>query len=558
MKVGLQLASALPALAKAGLPGSQDKGAFGTAMQEKMEGGTPSGTGLLDVTVPGRPPKQSQPQLEEHLETGKSDRSTDGLAIEVQVAAQRVRNGVPFGLPQQDAIQNELLKGRTAHSSNEERSPAPKEVCSAQVMKVLSGEEPIIQRTVVGKLPRVMSGEGYEHVEPAVRGEKPHPSLPANAPSRTRSETKTIRDKRIHSANGLSSPVQLTQVLSADPLPNLVVPMSAQQSNEARQAPSEAYSNDTHDHAHDGGESHRRSVSPIAPNHVDPHGAQFVPSKPSMTTDVSTVAAGATGRFLHVPRSTANPAHSTDTAPAPLRNENASVGAIPAAREASRPRAAHPVDGVEVKAPPADAHTLKESEKKIATEMKPEMMATIPGYSTAAEVPTPQPGAQNLAPAVPQGTEKAMEAHRPEGSAAHVLQRMDMGVSSGTMQLRADARRLDVGVSSSDLGWVEVRATSGPSGRIDASLHVQNDVSAHLLSSQSKEISDFAREQSVPLGQLSVGVGTGDRERGGSHPAPDRTRDESETQTRGTARTPANQEGIYHLTDTVSFISIRA
>ena len=56
---------------------------------------------------------------------------------------------------------------------------------------------------------------------------------------------------------------------------------------------------------------------------------------------------------------------------------------------------------------------------------------------------------------------------------------------SGAIQMRAETRRLEVGVSSGELGWVEVRATSAASGRVDATLQVQNDSSAHVLASQS-------------------------------------------------------------------------
>ena len=92
---------------------------------------------------------------------------------------------------------------------------------------------------------------------------------------------------------------------------------------------------------------------------------------------------------------------------------------------------------------------------------------------------------------------------------------MDTAAPSGAV-LRADARHLDVGVSSGELGWVEVRATASSSGRVDAELHVQTNSSAHMLTAQSKEIATYAREHSVELGQLSVGVGTGDSARGHS------------------------------------------
>jgi hypothetical protein len=155
-------------------------------------------------------------------------------------------------------------------------------------------------------------------------------------------------------------------------------------------------------------------------------------------------------------------------------------------------------------------------------------------------------------------TQKAMDAHQPQATAAQVLQRMDMAAASGAVQLRADARRLDVGVSSDALGWVEVRAITAASGRVDATLQVQNDSSAHVLANQSREISDYAREHSVPLGELSVGVGTGDATGGESRSAHGDGRNGSGTQARETTRTPANEDHTYSPADSLSFFSVRA
>ncbi len=155
------------------------------------------------------------------------------------------------------------------------------------------------------------------------------------------------------------------------------------------------------------------------------------------------------------------------------------------------------------------------------------------------------------------GAEKPIATHRPEAGAAQVLERMDLGGSSGAVPLRSDARRLDVGVSSGTLGWVEVRATTSASGRVDATLHVQNDASAQVLTSQSRDISDYAREHSVQLGQVSVGVGTGDSAQGQSHSTD--TRDGNGPRPRGTAvQTLADTEQTYHAADAVSLISVRA
>jgi len=152
---------------------------------------------------------------------------------------------------------------------------------------------------------------------------------------------------------------------------------------------------------------------------------------------------------------------------------------------------------------------------------------------------------------------RTIDVHRPQVSGAQVLQRMDMVAPSGAIQMRAETRRLEVGVSSGELGWVEVRATSAASGRVDATLQVQNDSSAHVLASQSREIADYARQHSVFLGELSVGVGTGDGARRDSNSPHSEECNGNATQVRE-PRPLVNNELTYRPTETVSFISVRA
>jgi hypothetical protein len=133
---------------------------------------------------------------------------------------------------------------------------------------------------------------------------------------------------------------------------------------------------------------------------------------------------------------------------------------------------------------------------------------------------------------------------------------MDTAAPSGAVQLRADARHLDVGVSSGVLGWVEVRATASSSGRVDAALHVQTNSSAHLLTAQSKEMASYAREHSVDLGQISVGVGTGDSARGHSR-SMQAPHSEDRAPVKRALKTAVSNEP-HHPAEKVSFISIRA
>jgi hypothetical protein len=201
-----------------------------------------------------------------------------------------------------------------------------------------------------------------------------------------------------------------------------------------------------------------------------------------------------------------------------------------------------------------DVCTVKDAEQKIGTEVKSEVKVSMPPQGQAV---VEHQAAPNLSLANLHGTEKEIATHRPDASAAQMLQRMDMAASPGMVQLRADARRLDIGFSSGTLGWVEVRATTGPSGRVDATLQAQNDASAHVLAGQSSEISSYAREHSVQLGQVSVGVGTGGSMQGESRSNYHGSRDENATPTGDAVRTPANTDQADHTADAVSLISVR-
>lgn len=169
-----------------------------------------------------------------------------------------------------------------------------------------------------------------------------------------------------------------------------------------------------------------------------------------------------------------------------------------------------------------------------------------------------QPAASHVSTVITSYREEiAPNAHRIETGATHVLQRMDSAVPSGVVQLRADTRHLNVGVASSSLGWVEVRATAGPSGTVDATLHAETTASAHVLAAQSKEMTEYARDHSVQLGQLSVGVETGDAARDGTHSAPESANNEKLAPMNKDRNRLANREpGLPH--EEISLISVRA
>jgi hypothetical protein len=214
-------------------------------------------------------------------------------------------------------------------------------------------------------------------------------------------------------------------------------------------------------------------------------------------------------------------------------------------------------EGLVTNAKQIDTHAETENAKKVGSEVGSEIPVGTHSHAIALPAATQHQAVANPAQGF-HGAGKTIEGQRPQASAAQVLQRLDMAATPGAVQLRADARRLDVGVASGALGWVEVRATTTASGRVDATLQVQNDSSAHVLASQSRAITDYAREHSAPLGELSVGVGTGGSARDESRSAHGDARSGSDTQAREAMQSQTNDEQTYRPADTVSFISVRA
>jgi hypothetical protein len=148
------------------------------------------------------------------------------------------------------------------------------------------------------------------------------------------------------------------------------------------------------------------------------------------------------------------------------------------------------------------------------------------------------------------------EIHPVQERATEVLQRMDAALPPESTQLHAEARRLEVGVAAGDLGWVEVHATSGADGRVDATLHVQNAASAQIVATHSPQITSFAQEHSIHLGQLSVGVGTGNSER--RRDSPPKQAHQGKSHMVEVVHPAASARHDYYATDNVTLISLRA
>ena len=536
MMLPLQLSSMLPASVKAAPTGSPGKGTFDTALQEMMAT-PPSNEALLGPMTQGWP--SGQAQMGTYSGANKPDQAIDEA------------HGVPAGaaVHQQPSDQTELPKAQNTQHPGSGGSPIlapPEPIVQDPIL-----EESLLQTSNVRQLPGVIFEQGNQQSRQPLAGAMPDVSgSTKNASPHEKDKTETMPDGAIHPPNGQSS-----SVLSALPQPiELIAPVAALQPDGSRQGPSSSSSNATNSVVRGQGASHRARVQPMTSGESELRGNSLKVSE----AQTMVMGANRAAKSLEGVPSKKSSEQSTDPQLTPPTNGKTNTVAGVPANQALHPKATHSLaDGLQATGSQTDSRAPKDSEGKIGTEVKLEIKASVPSHSGPIPSGAQHQTTPNVSPAVFQGAEKAIAAHRLEASAAQVLQRMDMA-PSGAIQLRADARRLDVGVSSAALGWVEVNATTGTSGRVDATVHLQNDASAQALTIQSKEISDYAREHSVQLGQVSVGVGTGDSARGDSRPARNGAGDENETQVRGAVRPLAHGDQSHRPEEPVSLISVRA
>ena len=154
------------------------------------------------------------------------------------------------------------------------------------------------------------------------------------------------------------------------------------------------------------------------------------------------------------------------------------------------------------------------------------------------------------------GQDKSENASAIERSAAHTFQQMDAAAPWSITPLRAESRRLEVGVASAALGWVEVRATTDASGHVSASLHAQSDVTTQSLAGQLKEITNYVQGQSVAMSQVSVGVGAGSSSHREAHSEQPQPADVHATPV--ATSTAMAGDMTYDAPESLSLISVRA
>jgi hypothetical protein len=547
MKMRLQIASVLPAPVKLETGGSNGKGMFGATFQEMMGTSGSAGAGL---GVMGQAWSGGQEQMGALLTKLRAGKATDESAGEAGLASEAAQTGTVFRGTPKLTDQSEAIGGRIVPQTRTEGAPRAKDPATEPALRDPTVGQPIVPNRTP---PRVTPAQNEPQAAPTTTGAV----SPLSASSKDASQHATKKAEAMHDGTHAAAD-QALSVMPVVPQPiDFVVPVTALQPGEPHPAPSKPAPNAISSGVHGQAALRRAPTRPMISDQAELSGKSFAGLGSQMRAQAANTLAGEGREALHRTPSTKTDG-STGPQAASLTKKNISATAVASATPASQSKAAHPLaESIEATSSQMDARALKDAPGKPGIEVKSEVSLNVPGHAAPGS-PAVEHQPPNLAPTILHESAKTIATHRPETSVAQVLQRMDGATSSGVVQLRADARRLEVGVSSGSLGWVEVKATTGPAGRVDATLQAQNDASAHVLASQSSEISSYAREHSVQLGQVSVGVGTGDSAHGESRSTENGARNGNATPVKEAVGPPANAEQAYYAEDAVSLISIRA
>jgi hypothetical protein len=546
MKMRLQIASVLPAPAKLEQGGTNGKGMFGATFQEMMgtSGSAGAGLGVMGQAWSGR--QEQMGALFTKLRAGKA---TDESADEAGLASEAAQTGMVFRGTPKLTDQSEAIGGRIVPQTGTEGAPFAKEPATEPALRDPTVGQPIVPNRTP---PRVTPAQN----EPQAARTTTGAVSPLSASSKGASQHATNKAEAMHDGTHAAAD-QALSVMPVVPQPiDFVVPVTVLQRGEPQLAPSKPAPNAISRGVH-GAALRRAPTQPMISDQAELSGKSFAGLGSQMRAQAANTLAGEGREALHRAPSTKTDG-STGPQAASLTEKNISATAVASETPEPQSKAAHPLaESIEATSSQMDVRAVKDVPGKPGTEVKSEVSLNVPGHGAPGS-PAVAHQPPNPAPTIVHETARTLATHRPEASVAQVLQRMDGATPSGVVQLRADARRLEVGVTSGSLGWVEVKATTGPAGRVDATLQAQNDASAHVLAGQSSEISSYAREHSVELGQVSVGVGTGDSAQGESRSTDNGARNGNATPVKGAVRPPANAEQAYYAEDAVSLISIRA
>jgi soluble cytochrome b562 len=519
MKLSAQLAAVLSLSPKAGAAPVRDTGAFAPAM-ERLIGGLASET-QVSQTIPALP------------DTG----------VKIAVPSQAVMPRVPaLKLTREDQLKaapGAVNPGSDVASSHEEEGLAV--VSQSGPQERTLPEENEERRLSLPPLQSQVAQASLKQARLALPDARPVSR--ANEPSRERH--KTDETKPNDASNVTSPALPDTPVPQLQNLPRNIAVAATQPANLVVETGISKGSVEPASGRVDMGTKRRPVAAVTLP----------LPANPVAFASITKQIAR-TVQKIQQPEEIAGTATEHSTAPA----DQKLLSSAPArGKQDAFSMMVHRLDGHEATALQSNVHPVKESVKETLTVAQPAVTEKAPVHaSPAAPVPQQQAASNaNIPAAVVHRMQQVVDAHRVEATAAQVLQRMDAASPSSAVQLRADARHLDVGITSGSLGWVEVRASVNSSGKVDAALHLETNASAHVVAAQSKEIGDYVRQHSAQLDQISVGVGTGDGSRGNSGSMHEQARNNHTATVRTMVQDPISSE-TREPTDKMSLISIRA
>jgi hypothetical protein len=496
MKLRLQLASMMSAPVKPGPTEAHGKSGFGATMQELMAMPL-SGKPTLPQTTQALVGTQSQLK---NPASGRTPEAGEDSAIEgrEQYAAHgeaEIRVVVATVPDEEITLPGEPLQDQSVQQSK--AVPVSGKSSADQSFQDTTLEKPFVQDAIIREQPQMVPARGELSRQ-----------LPASALSHLSGVGKDVSSRARHDAAGVkgeggqpAAAGQLSNVPTVPPAAPVAVPvpmpMQQAESVPAASAPKP-------ESARVPDASRRAFVQPAVAGYGDPRSGSNLDSGLLTVAQPQPKIAPTSGRLLDSAHSETNADLSTDAHSVPARTVKVDPSTVAPPNQLLHPQASSS-EGLVANAKQIDTHAEKEIAKKAGSEAGSEIPGDTHNHAIPLPAATQHQAVANPAPQGVHGAQKTIEGQRPQASAAQVLQRLDMATTPGAVQLRADARRLDVGVASGTLGWVEVRATTSASGRVDATLQVQNDSSAHVLASQSRAITDYAR----PLGRAVRGCRDG-------------------------------------------------
>ena len=391
-----------------------------------------SDTARTQLGVIGTRPSKSA-QLETNVEVGKP-----GYLEELTEPVHRITEGAQTRSPAsgsfhaQPADQREQIEDPIVPQPGVDGSAVSKEPLTGPEVQARTIEQAIVQSSIVKM--RQITPETDLIRQPGA-GAKPYlTALTKDASPHQAHKAEAMHDQ-LHPAAAQSSGM----AASVLPVSDLVVPVATAQLQGSHSSPSQPASNIVSSSRVRGqNQSGRVSVQSVITSRAAASSRPFAAVGSQLLAPTSAAAAAGSGEPLRRPASAATN-RIAGLQPTSPSAEKSSATVVASAARPLESKAAHSVaESSEGAAAQMDVRAVKDAEQKIGTEVKSEIKVSMPVQGQAI---VEHQAAPNLSLASLHGTEKGIATHRPDASAAQMLQRMDMAASPGVVQLRADARR---------------------------------------------------------------------------------------------------------------------